>query len=71
LERFAHAEEVDFVVSRGAQDWGVEVKSGRSGKISGVTVFRRRYPKAKVWLVGHAAIRLEEYYSRPAEEWFQ
>ena len=64
-------EEVDFVVSQGTQDWAIEVKSGCGDKVSGMTAFRKRYPKAKVWLVGATGIKLEEFFSRPAAEWFQ
>ena len=60
---------LDFVVSHGAQTWAVEVKSGRGGKASGLTAFRQRYPKSKVWLVGDTGIPLDEFFSRPAEEW--
>ena len=63
-------EEVDFVVSHGAQTWALEVKSGRGDKTSGLTTFRQRYPKAKVWLVGDTGIPLADFFSRPAEEWF-
>lgn len=38
--------EVDFVVTRGSLVWAVEVKSGRSGRISGLRAFQREYPKA-------------------------
>lgn len=64
------SEEVDFVVSHGAQDWAVEVKSGRGGKASGLASFRQRYPKARFWLVGSTGIPLEEFFARPAAEWF-
>lgn len=63
-------EEVDFVVSHGAQTWAVEVKSGRGNKASGLAAFRQRYPKAKVWLVGDTGIPLADFFSRPAQEWF-
>lgn len=63
-------QEVDFVVSHGAQTWGVEVKSGREDRSSGIAAFRNRYPKAKIWLVGASGIPLEEFFSRPAREWF-
>jgi uncharacterized protein len=63
-------EEVDFVVSHGAQTWGVEVKSGRADKTSGLSAFRHRYPKAKIWLVGDSGVPLMEFFSRPAQEWF-
>ena len=62
--------EVDFVVSHGAQIWALEVKSGRGGKVSGLTAFRQRYPKAKAWLVGTTGIPLADFFSRPAQAWF-
>ena len=65
------AAEVDFVVSHGAEDWAVEVKSGRGGKVSGMLAFRQRYSKAKAWLVGPTGIKLEEFFARPAAWWFQ
>lgn len=63
-------EEVDFVVSHGTHTWAVEVKSGRGDRISGLTAFRQRYPKAKAWLVGDTGIPLAEFFTRPATEWF-
>ena len=63
-------EEVDFVVSRGAQTWAVEIKSGRGHKTSGLTAFKRRYPKARTWLVGDTGIPLTDFFSSPPQEWF-
>lgn len=63
-------QEVDFVVNHGEHLWAVEVKSGRADKTSGLRAFRRRYPNAKVWLVGDAGLPLIEFFSRPAQEWF-
>ena len=62
--------EVDFVVSHGTDVWALEVKSGRSGKQGGVEAFRRAYPKAKTWLIGADGVKLEEFFSRPAQDWF-
>jgi predicted AAA+ superfamily ATPase len=62
--------EVDFVVSQGTQVWAIEVKSGRPGKLSGLEAFRQRYPKARVWLVGGGGVDLEEFFLRPATDWF-
>ena len=62
--------EVDFVVSHGMDVWALEVKSGRSGKQGGVEAFRKVYPKAKVWLIGPDGVKLEEFFSRPAQVWF-
>ena len=63
-------EEVDFVVNHGAHIWALEVKSGRASKTSGMRAFRRRYPNAKVWLVGDSGLPLMEFFSRSAQEWF-
>lgn len=63
--------EVDFVVSHGAHDWALEVKSGRGDKVSGLTAFRQRYPGARAWLIGPTGIKLEEFFTRPATDWWQ
>lgn len=65
-------DEVDYVVSHGAQDWAVEVKSGRPGRGGGgLAAFRQRYPEAGAWLVGPTGIPLEEFFARPAMGWFR
>ena len=56
--------EVDFVVSRGRDVWALEVKSGRSGKGSGLFRFRNRYPLARALMIGGQGIPLEEFFSR-------
>jgi predicted AAA+ superfamily ATPase len=63
--------EVDFVVAHGAHIWAVEVKSGRSRESSGISTFLERYPKARPWLIGGPGVPLEDFFSRPAEDWFQ
>jgi predicted AAA+ superfamily ATPase len=65
-----NGDEVDFVVSRGARSWALEVKSGRGGKAAGIAAFRRRYPKAGAWIVGETGVPLAEFLARPAEHWF-
>lgn len=62
--------EVDFVVSRGAEVWGIEVKSGRSGKVSGLQAFRRRYPTARAFVVGAEGMRLEDFFETPPQALF-
>jgi predicted AAA+ superfamily ATPase len=62
--------EVDFVVTRGRDTWAVEVKSGRGGKITGLTRFRSRYPDSRTLLVGGQGIPLVEFFSRDAQSWF-
>ena len=61
--------EVDFVVARGRDVWAIEVKSGRSGKASGLTRFRDRYPQARALLVGGQGIPLETFFNRDAVSW--
>jgi predicted AAA+ superfamily ATPase len=62
-------DEVDFVVASGAKVWAIEVKSGRSGKGSGLERFRARYPGAEALLVGAQGIPLEEFFTTPIEAW--
>ncbi|MBP7867046.1 MAG: ATP-binding protein [Acidobacteria bacterium] len=61
--------EVDYVVSRGREVWAIEVKSGSSGKASGLNRFRTRYPVAEALLVGAQGIPLAEFFSKPAGAW--
>src|SRR5262249_32821872 len=63
-------EEVDFVVAQGASVWAIEAKSGRARKHPGLTAFRRRYPKTKTWIIGTGGVPLADFFSRPAEAWF-
>lgn len=61
--------EVDYVIARGWEIWAIEVKSGRSGKASGLKRLRERYPEARPLLVGAQGIPLEEFFSRDAASW--
>jgi hypothetical protein len=63
--------EVDYVISRGTQFYGIEVKSGRVGRVSGMEAFRSRYPEARVLVVGGNGIPLHDFFSRPAAAWFE
>ena len=63
--------EVDFVVRRGSRLWGIEIKSGRPGKLSGMEAFRRRYPKAGAWLIGAEGIALETFFARDPATFFE
>lgn len=60
---------MDFIVTRGGEVWAIEVKSGRSGRSSGLARFKQRYPEAKTLLVGGQGIPLEEFFSRDAAAW--
>jgi hypothetical protein len=64
-------EEVDFVIAHGSDVWGLEVKSGRSARVSGLAAFRRRYPRSKAWVLGAEGIPLNDFFSRPALSWFE
>lgn len=64
-------DEVDYVVSHGGHDWAIEVKSGRSGRTSGLSAFRRMQSACDVWIVGTDGIPLEDFFARPAVEWFR
>lgn len=64
-------EEVDFVVSRGARTWAIEVKSGRGRKTSGLSAFKRQYPKAEVWVVGGGGVSLEDFFAGDVQRWFE
>jgi predicted AAA+ superfamily ATPase len=61
--------EVDFVVARGKDIWAIEVKSGRSGRTSGLARFKIRYPEARTLLVGAQGIPLEEFFGKDATTW--
>lgn len=61
--------EVDFVIAGGRDVWAIEVKSGRSGKASGLARFRLRYPEARALLVGGAGIPLEEFFAKDVGTW--
>jgi predicted AAA+ superfamily ATPase len=61
--------EVDYVVARGREVWAIEVKSGRSGKASGLMRFRSRYPEARALLVGVQGIPLEVFFSAEPASW--
>ncbi len=61
--------EVDYVIARGRDIWAIEVKSGRSGKTSGLKRLRERYPEARPLLAGAQGIPLEEFFSRDAASW--
>ena len=63
--------EVDFVLAKGPSIWAIEVKSGRSGKMSGMERFLAKYPRAKSLVVGGTGIPLEKFFSESPELWLQ
>jgi SNF family Na+-dependent transporter len=60
---------VDYVVTHGATVLAVEVKSGRSGKQTGLAAFKKLYPKAKSLLIGEGGVPLADFFERPAMDW--
>jgi predicted AAA+ superfamily ATPase len=59
-------DEVDFVVSRGAEVWAIEVKSGRARASSGLASFRKRYPGCRSLLIGGEGMPLATFFeTRP------
>ena len=64
------AHEVDFVLSRGPNLLGIEVKSGpRLGRLRGLAQFEKRFPGARTLVVGERGVPLQEFLSHPARYW--
>lgn len=62
--------EVDFVLSRGPNVLGIEVKSGqRRTRPAGLDEFQKRFPKARTLLVGAGGVSLSEFLTSPANYW--
>ena len=64
--------EVDFVVRRGGEVSGIEVKSGRPRDVQrGISAFDEKFHPRRVLLVGADGIPIEEFLSQPAEHWLR
>lgn len=68
--------EVDFVLFQGPRVLGIEVKTDRwRGSLSGLSAFKKRFPKARTLLVGGQSgvranqVPLNEFLSEPASHW--
>jgi predicted AAA+ superfamily ATPase len=61
------SDEIDFVVASGRSRLGIEIKSGRPGRLPGVAAFRRRFPTARVLVVGGGGLPLEDFFSTEPE----
>ena len=57
--------EADFVLADGPELFGIEVKSGRPDKISGLAAFKKKYPKATPLIIGSSGIPLETFFENP------
>ncbi len=60
--------EVDFVLQSGTEVVALEIKSGRSAKVSGLQAFRNEYKKSRAIVIGGNGIPLEEFFSSPPEK---
>lgn len=54
--------EVDFVLQRGTDTIGIEVKSGKANHISGMKEFEGKHHPKTIYLVGADGIPLEEFF---------
>jgi uncharacterized protein len=54
-------DEVDFVIRRGRQVIGLEVKSGRTQTAPGMAAFQRKANPSKVLLVGNSGIQWDDF----------
>lgn len=55
--------EVDFVVESGDRILALEVKSGRTGRVSGLAAFKKLYPESRAVIIGRDGIPLEEFFA--------
>ena len=63
--------EVDFVLERGSNLVGIEVKSGQSPVATrGLSEFQRRFQPKRTIVVGEAGVPLHEFLSVPPDHWF-
>ena len=63
--------EIDFVISRGPRLLGIEVKSGKSRRQTGLKAFANRFRNAKTAVVGTGGIPLNEFLSLSADQWLE
>lgn len=63
--------EVDFVLSHGEKIIALEVKSGSTIRKTGLEFFKKKYPSAKILLIGQGGLPLEEFFSTPPDRIFE
>jgi len=62
--------EVDFVITSGRSVVAIEVKSGRAREsLAGMEAFGKEFRPKRKLLVGGGGISIEEFLSKPVEEW--
>ena len=62
--------EIDFILRKGNKLIAIEVKTGFENDPRPFTAFLKKYPKAKVMLVGGQGIDLEEFLTTPVKTLF-
>ena len=62
--------EIDFVVKTPKNIWGIEVKSGWSGNPKGTSQFLKSHPGARVMILGHHGMALEEFFRTDPRDLF-
>lgn len=63
-------DEIDFVLVRGEEVLGLEVKSGRRTAGNGMAAFKRRFPKAKTLVIGTGGLALDLFFRTCPEQLF-
>ena len=64
--------EVDFVVERGPQLVGIEVKSGPVRRaLRGLTAFEERFEPRRTLVVGDDGVALNEFLAAPIGYWLE
>ncbi|WP_456388289.1 ATP-binding protein [Desulfolithobacter sp.] len=62
--------EVDFVLETPKATWAIEVKSGKSATMKGLTKFCDHYPETHPLIIGPGGLDLESFFaSRPVTDW--
>jgi uncharacterized protein len=60
--------EVDYVLANRESVVALEVKSGVKQRISGLSEFKKRFPEAKIYLIGDEGIPIENFLrTKPSE----
>jgi predicted AAA+ superfamily ATPase len=62
--------EVDFILERKGKLVAIEVKSNDTAYTKGLSLFRQRYPQAKIVLIGKSGIPWQEMLSIDPVELF-
>ncbi len=63
-------DEVDFVIKKDNKVVGLEIKSGRKQSNKGMAVFSKKYPNAKVLLVGNSGIPWQTFLKANLQQLF-